>query len=166
MRAGRATFLHKTPNAAIWTGCVVLVLAVAGYALLPARTPLQVELLDVTGYTDDVKVWMPLRVTLGLTNTGRELLTIRRIHVEPDFAGFSETFNVQTYELNPALVIEPGSSLSYQTGVTLLNAAQLSDGAHDLLLRVRIEQNGDDATYDFPAAFEQSRQPSRRTLKF
>lgn len=148
---------------------VILVLAAAaGIAVrLVLREPLRVEMLDVSGYTDDVKVWMPFRVTLGLTNTSRDLLTIRRIHVEPDFERFNEAFNVQTYELTPALLLEPGSSLSYQTGVTLLNATQLPDGAQALVLRVRIEDDhGKETLVDFPARFEHSQQPARRTLRF
>ena len=145
---------------------LLVALGGVGYWWLARRGPLRVQMLDVTGYTDDVKVWMPFRVTLGLTNGGRELLTIRRIHVEPDFAGFNEAFNVQTYEITPALLIEPGSSLSYQTGVTLLNASQLPEGAHQLVLRVRIEQNDVDVTYDFPAEFAHTQQPSGRKLQF
>lgn len=147
---------------------IVVLTAAAGIVFrLALREPLRVEMLDVSGYTDDVKIWMPFRVTLGLTNTGRELLTLRRIHVEPDFEGFNEAFNVQTYELNPALLLEPGSSLSYQAGVTLLNATQLADGRHALVLRVRIEEdNGEETSFDFPARFEHSPQPERRTLQF
>ena len=119
----------------------------------------------MSGYTDDVKVWMPFRVNLGLTNTGRDLVTISRVHVEPDFDGFNEAYNVGTYELNPPLVIEPGNSLTYQAAVTLLNAIQLQQGTHALVLRVRVERNGEDAMYEFPAEFDQSQQPPQRALR-
>lgn len=145
---------------------VALVLGTIGFAILATRTPVRVAILDVSGYADAVTTWMPFRVTLGLTNTGRDLLTIRRIHVEPDFEGFTEAFGVQTYELNPALLLEPGGSLSYQTSVTVLNAGRLAEGPHALALRVRIEQdNGEEAVTAFPAHFTHARQPAQRRFE-
>lgn len=158
--------LNKTPKALIWTVCALAAAGALGYAMLPPRNPLRVEVLDVSGYTDDVKVWMPFRLNLGLTNTGRDLITIGRVHVEPDFEGFNEAYNVGTYELNPPLVVEPGSSLTYQAAVTLLNAAQLQQGRHAMVLRVRIDQNGKEVSYDFPAEFEQSQQPDQRAIRY
>ena len=142
------------------------VLGVLAYAILAPQDPLRVEVLDVSGYTDDVKAWMPFRVNLGLTNTGREPITIGRLHVEPDFDGFNEAYNVGTYELHPPLVIEPGTSLTYQAAVTLLNAIQLQQGPHAMMLRVRIEQNGEEETYEFPAEFDHSQQPAQRALRY
>ena len=145
---------------------VALVLGTIGYALFARRTPVRVAILNVSGYADTVTTWMPFRVTLGFTNTGRELLTIRRIHVEPDFEGFTEAFGVQTYELTPALLLEPGSSLSYQTGVTVLNAGQLAEGPHALVLRIRLEQdNGEETVTAFPARFTYARQAAQRRLE-
>ena len=144
----------------------VAVVGALGYAIFAPRGPLRVEVLDVSGYTDDVKVWMPLRLNLGLTNTGRDLITIRRVHVEPDFDGFNEAYNVGTYELDPPLAVAPGSSLTYQASVTLLNAIQLPEGTHPMILRVRIEQDGSEVTYEFPAAFDHSQDPSRRALRY
>ncbi len=157
---------HKTPKAAIWTGLTLALLGVAGYALFTTGNPLRVQLLDVSGYTDRLPVWMAFRVNLGLTNSGRDLITIRRIHVEPDFDDFNEAYNVGIVELNPPLIVTPGSSLSYQAQTTLLNATQLQPGSHPLTLRVRIEQDGVDVTYEFPARFDHAQDPSRRALRF
>jgi hypothetical protein len=159
-------FFGKTPTAVIWTVCASALLAAAAYALFAPRDALHVEVLDVSGYTDDVRVWMPFRVNLGLTNTGRDLIRIRRVHVEPDFDGFNEAYNVGTYELDPPLVVQPGTSLTYQAAVTLLNATQLQEGAHPLVLRVRIDRDGDEVAYEFPAEFDHSQDASRRALRY
>jgi hypothetical protein len=158
--------LDKTPKALIWTACAVGVAGALGYAVFAPQNRLRVEVLDVSGYTDDVKIWMPFRVNLGVTNTGRDLISIRRVHVEPDFEGFNEAYNVGTYELDPPLVVEPGSSLTYQAAVTLLNAIQLQQGRHALVLRVRIDENGREVTYEFPAEFDQSERPDQRALRY
>lgn len=146
--------------------CVAALLGAGGYALFAPQDPLRVEVLDVSGYTDDIKVWMPFRVNLGLTNSGRDLIRIRRVHVEPDFDDFNEAYNVGTYELDPPLVVEPGNSLTYQAAVTLLNATQLQEGSHPLVLRVRIERDGDEVTYEFPAEFDHSPDASRRAIRY
>jgi hypothetical protein len=137
------------------------------YFLWPGARTLRVQVLDVAGYTDQMPAgWMAIRATLGLTNQGRDLVTLRRIHVEPDFADFNEAYNVGTLELNPPLVVEPGSSLSYQASATLLNATQLQPGTHPLVLRVRIEQDDDEVAYEFPAEFDQALQPEQRALRY
>ena len=146
--------------------CILAALGALAYAIFAPRDPLRVQVLDVSGFTDDVKVWMPIRVNLGLTNTGRDLITIRRVHVEPDFDGFNEAYNVGTYELDPPLLVEPGNSLTYQAAVTLLNATQLQEGTHPMVLRVRIEQNGEEVTYEFPAEFDHSQDPARRAVRY
>jgi hypothetical protein len=150
----------------MWTVAALAAAAALAVAIFRPQNPLRVEVLDVSGYTEDVKIWMPIRLNLGLTNTGRDLITIRRVHVEPDFEGFNEAYNVGTYELDPPLVVEPGNSLTYQAAVTLLNALQLSSGRHPMVLRVRIEQNGEEVTYEFPAEFDQSQQPQQRALRY
>lgn len=147
------------------------VLAVVGLAVAAAwyaagGNPLSVQLLDVSGYEDVRNSWIPFRVTVGLTNTGRDLVTIRRIHVEPDFDDFNEAYNVGTYELIPALTIEPGASASYQAATTLLNATQLSWSRHPMVLRVRVEQNGADVVYEFPAEFDHAERPERRAIRY
>ena len=158
--------MDKTPKALIWTVCALVAAGALAYAIFAPQNPLRVEVLDISGYTDDVKVWMPFRLNLGLTNTGRDLITIRRVHVEPDFEGFNEAYNVGTYELDPPLVVEPGSSLTYQATVTLLNAIQLQPGPHEMVLRVRIDQNGDEVTYEVPAEFDQSAEPPQRAIRY
>ena len=147
---------------------LLLALAVAGavwWLFLP-RNPLQVQILDVSGYTEDQKTWMGFRATVGLTNTGRDIVTIRRIHVEPDFDEFNEAYSVGTFELTPPLVVTPGTSVSYQTSTTLLNATQLSWQTHPVVLRIRIEQNGRDVEYAFPAEFDNTREPAQRALRY
>jgi hypothetical protein len=160
-----ASSRRRAVTAVVWAVCIAAVIGVVGRAVLAPRDTLRVQVLDVAGYTDDVRVWMPFRVNVGLTNTGRDLITIRRVHVEPDFEGFNEAYNVGTYELDPPLVVEPGSSLTYQAAVTLLNALQLQPGRHPMVLRVRIEQNGDEVAYEFPAEFDQAQQPLERALR-
>ena len=157
----------KTAAAAIWTVCILAAAAAIAYFLWPAGNPLRVQVLDVGGYNDQMPAgWMAFRVTLGLTNGGRDRVTIRRIHVEPDFADFNEAYNVGTLELDPPLVVEPGSSLSYQAAATLLNATQLQPGRHPLVLRVRIEQDGAEVAHEFAADFDQSLTPGQRALRY
>jgi hypothetical protein len=155
------TLLRKT--------LIVLLLAAGGGLIwwgLSVGDALRVQVLDVGGYTEDMKTWMGFRVTVGLTNTGRDLLTIRRIHVEPDFDDFNEAYSVGTYELTPPLVVNPGSSVSYQATTTLLNATQLQWQTHPLTLRVRVEQNGREVEYAFAAEFDNTQDPARRAVRY
>ena len=150
---------------------VVILLVAAAMAgalwwLFLPRNPLHVQILDVSGYTEDQKSWMGFRVTVGLTNTGRDIVTIRRIHVEPDFDQFNEAYSVGTYELTPPLVVTPGNSVSYQTSTTLLNATQLSWQTHPVVLRIRVEENGRDVEYEFPAEFDHTREAAQRALRY
>ena len=143
----------KTPKALIWTVCALVAAGVVAYAILAPQNPLRVEVLDVSGYTDDVKVWMPFRLNLGLTNTGRDLITIRRVHVEPDFEGFNEAYNVGTYELDPPLVVEPGSS-DLPGRRDAAQRHQLHPDARDGCACVSTKTTK--VTYEFPAEFDQS----------
>ena len=100
----------------------IVLLVVIGSLFLATRMPgLDVQVLDVSGYRDEIPVWMPFRVTLGLRNEGREPVVIERIFVEPDLDDFNEAFSGSTV-LTPPLRIEPGASASYQAAVMLLNA--------------------------------------------
>lgn len=139
-------------------------LAIGLFLLANRQEALRVDLLDVGGYADSASGWMPLRVTLGLTNGGRDLVTVRRIVVEPDFEGFNEAFNTGATELVPALLIEPGGQASYQTRGALLNAPDLPIGRHTLRLRVRLESNGTEQTVVFPGEFVHAADPARRTF--
>jgi hypothetical protein len=152
-------------RAVLW---LVLVAGFAGaaYWVFAPRNPLRVQLLDVTGYADAQSGWMPFRVTVGLTNTGRDLVTVRRIHAEPDFDDFNEAYNVGTYEIIPAIIVEPGGRVSYQAAVTLLNATQLSWSRHPLVLRIRVEQNDSERVYEFPAEFDHAEQPEQRAFRY
>ena len=125
---------------------------------------LRVQVLDVAGYTDDVPVWMPFRLTLGISNEGRTPVVVSRIDVEPDLDGFTEAFS-GVGVLEPPLRIEPGSRASYQAAVTLLNANQLPERTYDLVFRVRVERDGGAATFEFPAEFDYVREPKRRVLR-
>jgi len=130
------------------------------------RDDLQVQVLDVSGYTDNIPTWMVFRVTLGLSNVGRDPVRITRVAVAPDLDGYNEAYNVGTYELQPPLLIEPGNRASYQATTTLLNATQLPERTYRLMLRVRIERDDRETVVDFPARYEHSREPARRVLQF
>jgi hypothetical protein len=157
----------KPAPAAVWTVGILAAAGAIAYVFWPAGNALRVQVLDVAGYNDQMPAgWMAIRATLGLTNQGRDLVAIRRIHVEPDFAGFNEAYNVGTLELEPPLVVQPGSSLSYQAAVTLLNATQLQPGTHPVVLRVRIEQNGEEVVHEFRAEFDQALKPEQRALRY
>jgi hypothetical protein len=153
---------RKTTLAVILVGAA----GALGWWLFAPRNPLHVQILDVSGYAEDTTAWMGFRLTVGLTNTSRDIVTIRRIHVEPDFDQFNEAYSVGTYELTPPLVVTPGNSVSYQTATTLLNATQLSWQTHAVMLRIRVEQNGSDVEYEFPAEFDHTREPGGRALRF
>jgi hypothetical protein len=156
----------KTPKAVIRTAAGVAALAATAYAVFVPRDPLQVQLLDVSGYDDRADVWMPFRITLGLSNRGRDPIVIRRLHVEPDFEEFNEAYNVNTHDLTPPLRIEPGSQVSYQVIVTLLNATQLQPGTRRLVLRTRVDTGDGVHVRDFPAEFDQSLDSTGRALRF
>lgn len=139
--------------------------AVAVAAWFAFRPPgLRVELLDVSGYKDDVPAWMPFRVTLGIANESRTPIAIGRIAVEPDLDGFNEATSGAGI-LEPPLRIDPGNRASYQATATLLNANQLDEGTYPLVFRVRIEHADGTETFEFPRALVYTRDPARRVIQ-
>ena len=143
----------------------IVLLVVIGSLFLATRMPgLDVQVLDVSGYRDEIPVWMPFRVTLGLRNEGREPVVIERIFVEPDLDDFHEAFSGSTV-LTPPLRIEPGASASYQAAVMLLNANQLPERTYALVFRVTVEWEDGDVDYEFPTEFEYARDPMSRVLR-
>lgn len=142
----------------------LLVLAAAAAVVIIPQPGLRVELLDVSGYTDDVPAWMPFRVTLGISNDTRTPVSIRRIAVEPDLDEFNEATGGGGV-LEPPLRIAPGNRASYQAAATLLNANQLQEGTYALVFRVRLEHAGGTDTYSFPAELVYTRNPKTRVLR-
>jgi hypothetical protein len=141
-----------------------VVVAVAVAVVILRQPGLEVQVLDVGGYTDAMPIWMPFRVTLGISNRARSPVVIDRIEVEPDLDGFDEAFSGAGV-LDPPLRIEPGSRVSYQAAVTLLNANQLPERTWPLVFRVRIERADGEDRFAFPAEFEYVREPARRVLR-
>lgn len=141
-------------------------LASAIFACACAGPSVRVEIPQVSGFSDNVPVWMPIRVTLALTNTGRSPVVVTTVHVDPDFDGFNEAYGMGTpHDLDAAIRIEPGASVTHEAVVTLLNAQQLQPGLHDLTFRVRLRTADDDEiTAEFPARFQQALQPGERVL--
>jgi hypothetical protein len=126
----------------------------------------RVEIRQVSGFSDNVPVWMPMRVTLALTNTGRSPVVVTTVHVDPDFDGFNEAYGMGTpHDLETPIRIEPGASVTHEAVITLLNAQQLQPGLHDLTFRVRLKTaDENEIAADFPARFQQALQPDKRDL--
>lgn len=120
----------------------------------------------MSGFSDNVPVWMPLRVKLGLTNISRSPVVIKAIHIEPDFDGFNEAFGMGTpHDLDAAIHMEPGGSAMFEGAITLLNAQQLQPGPHNLTFKVRLTTVDDnEIAADFPAQFQQADRPGERVL--
>jgi hypothetical protein len=135
------------------------------YSSLTDRGDVRVRVLDVTGYTDEVAIWMPFRLTLELTNVGARSTAVRRIDVEPDLDGFNEAYgSAAPYDLSPPILLEAGATSTHQADVTLLNAAQLPERRYTLVFRVRLETDDGPVTAEFPAEFDFAREPARRAL--
>ena len=127
---------------------------------------MRVELLDVAGYSDNVAVWLPFRLTIRLTNDGDESVTIRRIDIDPDLDDFNEAYSAgNAYDLSPPILLEPGATRTRTLSVTILNANQLPERTYNLVFRARFRTNADEITADFPAQFEYTRDPARRVLR-
>lgn len=138
----------------------------AAFAFLTNRGDVRVRVVDITGFTDDVRIWMPFRLTLELANAGRRSTAVRRIDVEPDFDGFNEAYNVAApYDLSPPILLEAGATTMYQAAVTLLNAAQLPERTYSVAFRVRLETDDGEVTAEFPAEFDYFQDPKRRVLR-
>jgi hypothetical protein len=138
--------------------------AIVAVAVLRRPAGLEIQVLDVAGYTDPMPIWMPFRVTLGLGNSGRTPVVVSRIIVEPDLDGFDEAYSGAGV-LQPPLRIDPGNRASYRAAVMLLNANQLPERTYALTLRVRVEREDGTSTIEFPAEFQYTREPATRVLR-
>jgi hypothetical protein len=151
-----------------WIAVELLAIAIA-IGLLVWRASsggVTTRIADISGFNEDLKVWMRFSVTLDLTNDARRTIGIERIDVEPDLDGFNEAYGQMVPFLTPPLLIEAGVTTRHQTAVTLLNAAQLPEGTHSMVFRVRIEtEDGDTYRQEFPAQFDHSLHPAQRALR-
>jgi len=127
------------------------------------RPAVHVRLVDVSGFTDDIPVWMRWRFTLELANTGTRLESIDRIHVALDLHGFNEAYSGD--QLQAPIPLEPGASIVYRPSLMLLNAAQLAERSYQLTVRVQLAIRDENVEFDFPAEFTYSRDPKLRTLR-
>ena len=127
------------------------------------RPAVQVRLVDVSGFTDDIPVWMRWRFTLELANTGTRFESIDRIHVALDLHGFNEAYSGD--QLQAPIPLEPGASIVYRPSLVLLNAAQLAERSYPLTVRVQLTIRDENVEFDFPAEFTYSRDPKLRTLR-
>jgi hypothetical protein len=125
-----------------------------------------VEIAGVAGYTDNVPVWLPFRLTLRLTNAGDQSITIRRIDIEPDFDDVNEAYSAGSpYDLSPPMLLEPGVSRTHELSVTVLNANQFAERTYMLVFTVRMRTDAGDIVRRFPTQFLYFRDPARRVLR-
>lgn len=137
-----------------------------GFTYWANRGDVRVRLVEVAGFTEDVRIWMPFSLTVELTNAGRRSTTIRRIDAEPDLEGYSEAYSLAApYDLSPPLLLEPGVTRTHQIRVTLLNAAQLAERTYPVTFRIILDTTDGVVTAEFPAELEYSRDPTRRVLR-
>jgi hypothetical protein len=124
------------------------------------------QLVDISGFNEDLKVWMRFDVTLDLTNETSRTIGIERIDVEPDLERFNEAYGQAVPILAPPLLIEAAATTRYRAAVTLLNSAQLPEGTYEVIFRVRVEtEDGDTYLQEFPAQFDHSLSPETRALR-
>ena len=146
-----------------------LVLGVAGWVAFRALAggpDLRIEVADVAGYTDNLPVWLPFRLTLRLMNAGDESITIRRIDVEPDLDDFNEAYSAGApYDLSPPILLEPGAARMHEVSVTVLNANQLPERTYMLVFTIRLQTDAGEITARIPAEFVYFRDPARRVLR-
>jgi hypothetical protein len=136
------------------------------YRGLSRGPDLRVEIADVAGYTDNVPIWLPFRLTLRLTNAGDESITIRRIDVEPDLDDVNEAYSAGApYDLSPPMLLEPGVGRTHELSVTVLNANQFPERTYMLVFSIRIRTNAGEVVRRVPAEFLYFREPSRRVLR-
>ncbi len=137
-----------------------------GFRTFRGGPDLRVEIVDVAGYTDNVPVWLPFRLTLRLTNAGNESITIRRIDVEPDLDEVNEAYSAGApYDLSPPILLEPGAERMHELSVTVLNANQLQERTYMLVFKVRLRTDAGEIEATFPAQFLYFRDPARRVLR-
>ena len=127
------------------------------------RPHVHVRLVEISGFTDDIPVWMRWRFTFELTNTGTRIESIDRIHVALDLHGFNEAYSGD--QLQAPIPLEPGASIVYRPSLTLLNAAQLAERSYPMTVRVQLAIRDENVEVDFPAEFTYSRDPKLRILR-
>lgn len=136
-----------------------------GWSML-SRRPLTVSVGEISGYRDDLKVWMRFDVPLEITNDSGQTIGIDRIQVEPDLDNFNEAYGAAVPYLTPPLLVQGHSTTQYTAVVTLLNAAQLPERTYDATFRVRIEtEDGDSISTETRGQFEYFHDPARRVLR-
>ena len=146
-------------------------LAIAGAVAVLAWTSLRgdavtTSLVDISGFNEDLKVWMRFSVTVDITNHSSRTIGIERVDVEPDLDGFNEAYGQAVPFLTPPLLIEAGATTRHRAAVTLLNSAQLPEGTYDVVFRVRVEtEDGETFLQEFPARFDHSLYPEKRALR-
>ena len=156
---------RTTPSRIIVALVVIAIAGWVGFRTFSGGPNLDVEIADVGGYTDKVPIWLPFRLTLRLTNTGNESITIRRIDVEPDLDGVNEAYSAGApYDLSPPILLEPGATRSHEVSVTILNANQFDERTYVLVFTVRLRTNAGEIVKTFPRQFVYFRDPARRVL--
>jgi hypothetical protein len=147
----------------------VLVIGLAGwigYRTYANGPELRVEVLEVSGYTDKVPVWMPFKLKLRLHNAGNESITIRRIDLEPDLDDFNEAYSAGApYDLSPPILLEPGVERIHELTVTVLNANQLPERTYMLVFTVRMRTDAGEIVARFPMQLRYFRDPAQRLLE-
>jgi hypothetical protein len=127
------------------------------------RPAIRVRLLDISGFNDNIPIWMRWRFALELTNEGSRFESIDRIHVALDLQGFNEAYSGD--QLQKPIPLEPGASFVYRPSLMLLNAAQLAERSYPMTVKVQLTIRGEDVEFEFPAEFTYSRDPKLRTLR-
>jgi hypothetical protein len=127
------------------------------------RPAVRVRLVDISGFTDEIPVWMRWRFALELANTGTRTESIDRIHVALDLQDFNEAYSGD--QLKAPIPLEPGASIVYRPSLMLLNAAQLAERSYPMIVRVQLAIRDRNVEFDFPTEFTYSRDPKLRTLR-
>jgi hypothetical protein len=136
------------------------------YRWFTSGPDLRVEIASVAGYTDNVAVWLPFRLTLRLSNVGDQSITIRRIDVEPDFDDVNEAYSAGSpYDLSPPMLLEPGVSRTHELSVTVLNANQFPERTYTLVFTLRMRTDAGEILRRFSTQFLYFRDPARRVLR-
>jgi hypothetical protein len=158
---------HRTVSPRLIVTALVLAAAGSiGYRTLTNGPDLQVTIVEVGGYTENVPIWMPFKVKLRLRNAGNESITIRRIDIEPDLDDFNEAFSVGSpYDLSPPILLEPGAERTHELSLTLLNANQLPERMYMLVFNVSMRTDRGEIMVSFPTQFLYFRDPARRVLR-
>ena len=131
-----------------------------------SRQPLTVTVGEISGYREDLKVWMRFNVALEIANVSGRTIGIDRIQVEPDLDAFNEAYGAAVPYLTPPLLVQNDSTTQYTAVVTLLNAAQLPERTYNVTFRIQVEtEDGDVISTETRGQFDYFHDPSRRALR-